>query len=64
MEEKEAVQYVQIIRFEDDHAIETMGPMSEWKADRVDRGVNINLNHEAFYTLIVTKDKLRPEVQT
>ena len=30
-----------------------MGPMSERRAERVDGGANINLNHEEFFTRIV-----------
>lgn len=37
----------------DDEVVERMGPMDERKAERVDGGVNINLNHSEFYTLIV-----------
>lgn len=47
--------YVQIIQYKDEKVIDELGPSSESKADRVDIGVNINLNHEDFYTLIVQK---------
>ena len=33
-----------------------MGPMGEHRAERVESGANINLNHEKFYTRIVDKD--------
>lgn len=43
---------VQVIAYDDNEVVKEMGPMSERKAERVDDGVNINLNHDAFYTLI------------
>lgn len=33
--------------------VKRLGPMSERKADKVDGGLNINLNHDKFFTLIV-----------
>ena len=47
--------YVEIIEYKSEEVVKCMGPMSEHKADRVDDGVNINLNHEEFYTLIKEK---------
>jgi hypothetical protein len=38
---------------ESDPGFRRMGPMSERKAEKVDRGVNINLNHKDYYTRIV-----------
>ena len=35
-----------------------MGPHPLWKAEKIDDGVNINLNHEAYFTLILTKEEL------
>lgn len=48
--------YVEIRPYSDDRAdggFRRMGPMSERQADKVDRGANINLNHEKYYTAIV-----------
>lgn len=45
--------YVQIIQFEDQQVVKQMGPFTEHHAQKVDRGANINLNHEKYYTLIV-----------
>ncbi len=45
--------YVQIVDFQTDEIVKQMGPMTKWKADKVDRGVNINLNHDAYYTQLV-----------
>jgi hypothetical protein len=50
--------YVEIVSYpneesEEESVVERRGPFSERKADRVDDGLNINLNHEAYYTRIV-----------
>lgn len=45
--------YVEIRDFEKNAVLKRMGPFSERKAERVDNGLNINLNHDEFYTLIV-----------
>lgn len=45
--------YVQIIRYSDDEVVSEMGPFTERKAERVDNGANINLNHNEFYTVII-----------
>ena len=48
--------YVEIRPWNDDETdpgFRRMGPMSEHQADKVDRGANINLNHEKYYTIIV-----------
>lgn len=44
--------YVVIKGFGTDKEIERMGPMDKRKADRVDNGANINLNHDLFYTVV------------
>ncbi len=45
--------YVDIIQYDTDEVVETLGPYaSERQADRADSGVNINLDHERFYTQI------------
>lgn len=36
----------------------TMGPHPLWKAEKLDDGVNINLNHDVYFTLILTKEEL------
>ena len=47
--------YVEIIKYgESEETVEKIGPMSERKAERVDSGVNINLNHEEYYTIITS----------
>ena len=49
--------YVLIKSYKDDEVVEEIGPMSESKADRVDTGANINLNHDNYYTEIINKDQ-------
>lgn len=46
--------YVEIVRYHDGGVEERMGPMSERKADKVDSGLNRQLNHRDFYTRIVS----------
>jgi len=47
---------VQIKTYGSDKIVETMGPFTKRKAEQVDKGVNINLNHEQYYTVIIEKD--------
>ena len=48
--------YVDIMKFENDgELVERMGPFTERKADKVDGGVNMNLNHDEYYTLIIAE---------
>lgn len=46
--------YVQVI---DSSAfvVKELGPFSKKKADKVDDGININLNHDEYYTVITYK---------
>ena len=47
---------VQIKQYSDDKVIKELGPFySERMAERADNGVNINLNHEEYYTITVEK---------
>lgn len=48
--------YVEIRAYDGDVLATRMGPMSEPQAERVEDGANRNLNHEEFYTRIVTND--------
>lgn len=45
--------YVDVVSYEDGAVVKRLGPMAERKADKVDDGLNINLNHDKYYTLIV-----------
>ena len=44
---------VEIVKYEGGEVIKRFSPMSERQAERVDDGININLNHEEYYTRIV-----------
>lgn len=51
---KKVKQYcVQVVNTKTDAVVKKLGPMSEANAERVERGVLINLNHEEFHTEIV-----------
>ena len=45
--------YIEIVDYDTEETVERMGPMTEHKAGKVDDGVNINLNHEKYFTRIV-----------
>ena len=45
--------YVEIVKTDTGEVVKRMGPMSERKAERVESGANINLNHDGYYTRIV-----------
>jgi hypothetical protein len=47
--------YVQIVKFDGEEVVKEIGPLGDRQASKVDRGANINLNHERFYTRIVSK---------
>lgn len=51
--------YVQIVEHETGNVVETMGPMTKSKAETVERGVDINLNHENYFSRITTHQKLK-----
>lgn len=44
--------YVEIVDTETDEVVKRMGPMSERRAEQVEDGANINLDHERFHTRI------------
>lgn len=44
--------FVEIYKYEDDELIDSIECSSERQAEKVEDGVNINLNHEEYYTLI------------
>lgn len=44
--------YVEIINHKTQEIEKKMGPFSERKANQIYNGVNINLNHDKFYTII------------
>ena len=57
MTNSRALQYfVEVRKIATDEVIKRMGPHSERSAERIERGVSVNLNHEEFYTEIVSND--------
>lgn len=44
--------YVEVRNLQTEEVIKRLGPMSERKAERVERGMLINMNHEDYYTQI------------
>ena len=49
-----AIFKVQIIEYGTENVVKEIPCSSERKAEKVDRGVSINLDHEHYYTMIVT----------
>lgn len=50
--------FVEIVKYnKQETVVKRMGPLSERQAEKVDRGANINLNHEDYYTRIVEERK-------
>lgn len=47
--------FVEIVRFDGEEVVKRMGPMPKHQADKVERGAEINLNHEKFYVRQTTK---------
>jgi hypothetical protein len=45
--------FVEIVDSETDKVVKRMGPMSERKAEKVERGAEINLDHEHFFVRVV-----------
>lgn len=50
--------YVVIIKDSTGEIVKEMGPHPLWKAEKIDNGANINLNHAEYHTLILTKADL------
>ena len=46
--------YVEIVALVSGEVVKRMGPMSERKADKIESGASINLNHEEYFTRIVS----------
>ena len=53
--------YVQIVEYETDKVVKQMGPFPEKWAEKMDRGANINLNHENYYTKIMGESEIANE---
>lgn len=48
---------VEVVRFENQEVVKRIECESARRADCVDDGLNINLNHEDFFTRIVTEER-------
>lgn len=48
--------YVEIVNTETREVVKRIGPMSEWRADKVEDGANINLDHERFHTRVLAEE--------
>ena len=44
---------VEVVAYENDEVVKRLPGLTEAKADRVDDGININLNHDEYFTRIV-----------
>ncbi len=47
--------FVEIVEFKTEQVVKRIECASERQADRVDGGANINLNHEEYFTRIVSE---------
>lgn len=47
--------YVEIVEYATEEVVKQSGPHSERRADKLDDGLNINLNHERYFTRIVSE---------
>lgn len=47
--------YVEIVEQKTDHVEKRMGPMGERRAEIVERGASRNLDHDNYYTRIVSE---------
>ncbi len=54
--------FVEVVDSSTREVVERLGPMSESKADRVEHGLLINLNHDAFFTRTGTDAELKKEI--
>ena len=48
--------YIEVRELETDKVVKRMGPHNERRAERIDDGLNHNLNHDKYYTVIVTNE--------
>ncbi len=56
--------YVEIVEFETGKVEKRMGPMGERQAERVERGVSVNLNHDDYFVRVVDADEAQPATAT
>ena len=48
--------YVQIIESDSGTIVKEMGPHPVWKCEKIERGAEINLNHDKYHTEIVAEE--------
>jgi hypothetical protein len=48
--------YVEIVETDTDKVEKRMGPHTKQMANRIEDGVNINLNHEKYFTRVVEEE--------
>lgn len=48
--------FVEVVSCVGENVVKRLGPLTESRADRVDAGLNINLDRENFYTRIVAEE--------
>lgn len=48
--------HVEVRRIGTDEVVRSLGPMDERRAEKVERGLHINLDYERFYTEIVSSE--------
>jgi hypothetical protein len=48
---------VEVVEAATDKVVRRLGPMSERKAEKVERGLEINLNHDRFFVRVVPRDE-------
>lgn len=59
IEDRQRPSYVIIVKYgKPEEIVKEMGPHPRWKAEKIDDGANINLNHEGYYTLLLSKEEL------
>ena len=49
--------YVEVVAYYSNEVIKRLGPLSKSKADKVEAGININLDHERYFTRQVEATK-------
>jgi len=45
--------YVEVVSYDTDEVVRSLGPMPEWKADKVEMGLLRHMNHDKYFTRIV-----------
>lgn len=41
---------IEIVAFDNGEVVKTFGPTSDFSAEKIELGLNINLNHDKYYT--------------